>query len=111
MKGLLVLLALLLSGCGQPTPSAECAPQTTASGAALTCERAVREAMKVLPDQRPEITRTQVLVGSATPAACGARLGPYTCEFVVFTFSDGTRQQVQLTLFEDNLTVASPGPY
>jgi hypothetical protein len=113
-----LLTMLVLAGCARGTPSPECAPERLAQDAALPCDEAVRAAVAALPDGALEITRVQVVVGSATPWGCGRQLaGPgtddalFTCEHVVFTYADGARQYVQLWLWNGTLRVASPAPY
>ncbi len=116
MRGLLVApFLVLLVACGSQLPKAECDPGSQAANAPLRCDTAVNAALSALPGDHSTITRVQFLYGDARPYDCGAV--PTTsdqtpvCAYVVFTFTDRSRQYVALTQLHDSLTAASPAPY
>jgi hypothetical protein len=102
------LAAALLTACGSRGPTPECDQNRPYGSATISCQDAVSLARAQLPANHPDITRIQFLYGSYRPLLpqVGA-MGAY----VVFTFSDTSRQAVQLWLSQGKVAAESPSAY
>jgi hypothetical protein len=108
----LALAGSLLASCGLIGPQPECEPASPDASATISCEEAVSLARAQLSPDHPDISRIQFLYGSYQPGS-GGRIPPVgsASGAVIFTFADASRQAVQVSLFQGELTAASPGPY
>ena len=102
------LAVALLTGCSSSGPTPECDKSGLYGSATISCQDAVSLARAQLPATHQDITRIQFLYGSYRPLLPQAgAIGAY----VVFTFSDMSRQAVQLWLSQGKLAAESPGTY
>ena len=114
MKATLLALAFLIAGCGLAGPEPECQTGMEHQTAVLTCGVAVTAARAELSVDHPPITRIQFLYGSTEP--CCSRLvradeiAPLQA-YVVFTYSTGARESVDLAALPHELITGNPKDY
>ncbi len=104
------LAGALLAGCSTPGPTAECDPGRPSGSPTISCHEAVSLARTQLPGSHAEIARIQFLYGDFRPISPQVNW-PGVRAYVVFTFADGFRVAVPVSLFQGKLTAQSPQPY
>lgn len=114
MRRMWVVLLILLAGCSLARSAPECDPGTTPQQRGLSCDAAVNAALDRVDDRHTAIERIQFLYGCAKP--CGNALqagtdGPPPQGYVVFTYTDGEREYVAVTLGDHGVEVADPADY
>jgi len=107
--GLALAGTLVLGGCGVVSP-AECQPAPSGITEEIDCREAVALAEAQLPSDHPEIVQRQFFYGDTGDVQHPTDWRG-TSGYVVFTYADGTRQMVPITLFNGQMTPGAPRRY
>lgn len=103
-------IGVLVAGCSSTGPVAECDSPRPSGTLAISCQDAVTLARSQLSASHATITRVQFLYGDFRPISPQVNW-PGVRAYVVFTFADGSRDAVPVTLTQGALTAESPQPY